>query len=57
MDKFLTSIVNVILILTKSAWFMELKSMMELEPDFDTVNNVIEVGDKHKGCRQIVLAF
>ena len=51
MGKFLSSIVEVILILTKSTWFMELKSMMELEPNVDVVNNGIKVGDIHESCR------
>ena len=48
MGKFLDSIVKVIPVLTKSTWFIELKSEMKLEPNVDTVNDGIEVNDKHK---------
>ena len=50
MGKLLGSIVKVIPILTKSTWFIELKSVMELEPDFDIVNDAIEVSNKHESC-------
>ena len=51
MGKFLGGIVKVIPILTKSAWFTELKLVMQLKPDFDIVNDGIEVGGKHESCR------
>ena len=44
MGKFLGSIVKVISILTKSIWFMKLKSVMKLEPNFDIANDGSEVG-------------
>ena len=51
MGKFLGSIVKFIPMLTKSVWFTELKSVMQLKPDFDTVNYRMEVGGKHESCR------
>ena len=51
MGKYLGSTVEVIQILTKRTWFIELKSVMELKPNYDALNNGIEVSDKHKSCK------